>query len=196
MCTEDNRNDNDELVYCEGADCGKWFHQNCHDPPIRPIPKGKWHCSSCTQTLIRSGERSDSDDDEAPNPKPTYKRRKARPAKVPRQGERSSKRLCGAANAAPGYQNESRLLPDRIAEKPGRRVDRVAFTAPVHTSQKAAQQSTNQHSVIEEIMDPSSDEDEVIKFSACFESPTPPGWVGGITPPRLHDSLSRVSTKH
>lgn len=39
----------DDMLFCEGENCGKGLHQSCATPKIKKgdIPLGKWYCPHC-----------------------------------------------------------------------------------------------------------------------------------------------------
>jgi len=122
--------DNDELVWCEGG-CEHWYHQKCHDPPIMPIPKGKFCCADCTQVMTME---HDAEDDLGVPPPP---RRLARKGKVP---EKSSARIKASGIGKPGVMNENNKLPKRMpgGKNEGSRLDKMAWSHPVAQPKKKA----------------------------------------------------------
>ena len=46
LAEDSDEEDNNVMVMCDG-ECGRWFHQDCHAPPIRPLPSVKWLCCDC-----------------------------------------------------------------------------------------------------------------------------------------------------
>ncbi|XP_077863492.1 tyrosine-protein kinase BAZ1B-like [Saccoglossus kowalevskii] len=71
MCDDDQ-----ELVYC--SRCPAAYHRECHDPPLRNFPRGKWVCSACTN--CRSS-RSTSRRRKALKKKSSGKQTKAKPSR-------------------------------------------------------------------------------------------------------------------
>ena len=121
-----NDKQNDELVWCEGG-CQSWWHQKCHDPPIIPIPKGKFCCYLCSQHL--TDEHDTEDGVPAPNPPPrrvARKGNKSQPTKV-------SKRIQASGMNKPGIHNINKNLPKRMpgGRNEGSRLDRMAWDHPV-----------------------------------------------------------------
>ncbi|MRA76017.1 hypothetical protein GH890_31795, partial [Bacillus thuringiensis] len=39
----------DAMLFCDA--CDKGYHMNCHNPPIKEKPTGKWVCSVCEAEL-------------------------------------------------------------------------------------------------------------------------------------------------
>jgi hypothetical protein len=46
--------DHDRMLVCDG--CDKEFHLACFDPPMRRVPKGEWHCESCSIKVSRGAK--------------------------------------------------------------------------------------------------------------------------------------------
>lgn len=36
------------ILICDS--CGRGWHKQCHQPPVRRVPRGAWHCQECTDT--------------------------------------------------------------------------------------------------------------------------------------------------
>lgn len=119
--------DNDELVWCEGG-CDSWYHQNCHDPPIRPIPKGKFVCSECTQELTAEHDAQEEEENQPPPPPRRRARKKTQPE--PRQ---KSQRMKDSNMDQPGIHNLNKNLPKRLpgGRNEGSRLDQMAWDHPV-----------------------------------------------------------------
>ena len=128
---ENDHKKNDELVWCEGG-CQSWWHQKCHDPPIVPIPKGKFCCSLCSQDLI-----AEHDDNDAPAP-PRRKARKGKPA------TKKSERIKKQGNGKPGFQNENKNLPKKMpgGKNEGSHLDKMAWCQPSAAPSKKKKKKT------------------------------------------------------
>lgn len=134
MHGQKNAKDNDELVWCEGG-CEGWFHQDCHDPPIRPIPKGKFICSECTQSM--TAEHDAQEDDEVDSMAPPPPRRVARKKQAPEPREKS-KRCEASGMDKPGIHNINKNLPKRLpgGKNEGSHLDQMAWDHPLPAKKK------------------------------------------------------------
>lgn len=36
-----------KMLFCDTEDCNKCYHQQCLQPPLLAIPRGKWFCPEC-----------------------------------------------------------------------------------------------------------------------------------------------------
>jgi hypothetical protein len=50
------------MLFCDA--CDKGYHMNCHDPPVKLKPTGKWVCQKCVEELGLSEEDMDNQNDE------------------------------------------------------------------------------------------------------------------------------------
>jgi len=54
--------DADAMLFCDA--CDKGFHMNCHTPPIKDKPSGKWVCCQCLLELGSDAKKFNDADDE------------------------------------------------------------------------------------------------------------------------------------
>ncbi|XP_077978529.1 LOW QUALITY PROTEIN: tyrosine-protein kinase BAZ1B-like [Glandiceps talaboti] len=85
ICEEDQ-----ELVLC--TKCPSAYHRECHDPPLRNFPRGKWVCSSC---LNYRSSRARSKRKRAP-----IKKKKSLPSKKSKSGKSSKKSSPASAGSS------------------------------------------------------------------------------------------------
>ena len=52
-----------KMLQCEGAGCGHWYHQQCHEPKVKSVPgRGKkWLCRGCKPAAPKKSKRTQVD---------------------------------------------------------------------------------------------------------------------------------------
>jgi hypothetical protein len=50
-CYQAHSNRGNEILLCDRPLCSNSFHQRCLQPPLSTIPKGKWYCPQCSQSM-------------------------------------------------------------------------------------------------------------------------------------------------